>query len=251
MNKKLLLSKLYIKYLKRASILKKSSYLLEGNNKISQVFYKRTLKNGKDLTINSYLFNKPLFNISKVLILTSVYKIINSSYVKKLIKLKINKAKFSSYIFFKSVCGGYLCSVKGTIILVSKKYVQEKLVNKKNLSILYLRKLKHNLYINNLLKIFYKYKFNRSYKFLKKNNRKMKILFKRIKFLLDKPSISRILSNSKNNLVELRKFFLHNYVLTLILIKSKIVYISKSWNTSNNKYEKKIYYKKFIKNIIK
>ncbi len=63
MNKKLLLSKLYIKYLKRASILKKSSYLLEGNNKISQVFYKRTLKNGKDLTINSYLFNKPLFNI--------------------------------------------------------------------------------------------------------------------------------------------------------------------------------------------
>lgn len=219
MNKKFLLSKLYIKYLKRTSILKKSSCLLEGNNKISQVFYKRALKNGKDLNINSYLFNKPLFNTSKILILTSVYKIINSSNAKKLINLKVYEAKFSSYIFFKSVRGGYLCSIKGTVILVSKKYVQEKLFNKENLSILYLRKLKHNLFISNLFKIFYKYKFNRSYKFFKKNNRKIKILYRRIKFLLDKPYISNTLLDSKNNLVELRKFFLNNYVLTLILVK--------------------------------
>lgn len=199
LEKKLVLKELFSKYLKR-NVENKELINIDSSNYISKVLYKKNIKEGSYILLDSYLTSLNLLKIDNMKI-SILYKKTNNSFLfNNLIKTSNNK--FNNLIIFKSLLGGFLCQLNGKFIICKYKDIAQYLRFKKliKLSIkskkkifFYKNVIKLNVllehFIINKLKIYkflliQNYTFKKKFRYFSSKNIKSKNICKKYKYFL-------------------------------------------------------------------
>lgn len=128
-EKKLLLSNIYKKYLKRYSNYK-NFLILDDNNEINRVLYNKNIKEGNFILVQNYFINIKSTHVYNIrLVLQSNY-LINTVNKKKMIIWNKFNCKFGKLIIIKSTLRGYFCSFKGVFIYCNNQFLKKQYIIK-------------------------------------------------------------------------------------------------------------------------